>query len=294
MNYFVNENNKRAVQDAEQFESNSVYARIMCGQRLGKGVKETSFYEALSRLEPYQITPQEKTHYETFYADHSTPRCWLPRNHLERCSNRPETYFDSLFRNKLADCITAPGADDVVYKNRCARYFPIQIDAASERRLRADFDLKQTVKLKAAVPLEQATTAYLSATASLDIAALILGQKEAPKCELSDETLKSLRNHYKYLVDHYKQIGIRISSSNGQLSDPWTLEPFELQWWKPVSAGKDPRQIQFGHVEPINPERYMTRGLNVIPMLRTTNIMQGDRSFPEFVSETVRIARFHL
>jgi len=293
MKYFVDENNVSAVRDAEEFASSSIYATTMCGAKLGNGIREEGFYEALDRLAPYSITKEERVFYENFYQTQSVPRCWLPKQHTEQCSSRAGKFFAEVFSNKLSDCVTAPGADDVVFKNRCARYFPIQISASNERSLRKKFDLKQTVKLKAAVPLEQATTGYLSATASLDIAALILGQKDAPATTLTPNTVKLLMQHQRYLVKHYKQQKIEVINASGNLCDPWTLEPLDFAWWLPSPEGKDPKQIQFGHVQPISPQRYMTRGLNVIPMLRQTNIMQGDRSFSEFMKETMLIADKH-
>ena len=293
MNYYVTDENNAAVEDAEAFERTSLYAEVMCGQRLEHGIREGTFYEALERLEPYQISRRERSFYESFYHNHSIPRCWLPKAHSEPCGNRPEKYFEEVFRNKLSDCNTAPGADDVVFKNRCARYFPIHISSSSERKLRATFKLKQSVKLKAAVPLEQAATAFMSATASLDMAAIVLAQHGATRPNLSKKTLDRLDEHRKTLAETYLKNAISIINENGALCDPWTLERLELEWWAPAIAGKHPKQIQFGHIQPIEADRYLTRGGNIIPMLRQTNIMQGDRSFPTFVQDTVRIAMLH-
>jgi len=48
--HFVNDHNLAAVQDAEDFETNAIYSKVMCGAVLSKGVQKETFTEALSRL----------------------------------------------------------------------------------------------------------------------------------------------------------------------------------------------------------------------------------------------------
>jgi hypothetical protein len=293
--HFVNNHNLSAVSDAEDFENSSIYSKVMCGATLDKGVQKDTFTEALSRLSDYEITPLEVNFYTEFYSRHSQARCCLPKGHSGKCQHLLSSYYTDNFKNKIADCTQAPGADDVVFKNRTARYYPIQVTNEQETILRDLFKLKQKVKLKAAVPVDQAGTSYTCATAAFDFASLLILQKgNVYKKNFPADVLVKFKEHAEYLVKFYKETyNIRIVNSEGYLCDPWTLETLQPEWWNAKEKSKNRNQIQFCHIIPVCSDKYLTRGLNVIPMTRDTNYQQGDRSFPEFVRLTKEHAAKH-
>ena len=202
--HFVNDHNLAAVRDAEDFETNAIYSKVMCGSVLSKGVQQETFTEALSRLADYELTPLEVKFFSDFYSKHSQARCCLPKGHIGKCQHLLGSYYTDNFKNKIADCTQAPGADDVVFKNRTARYFPIQITNEQETILRDIFKLKQKVKLKAAVPVDQAGTSYTCATAAFDFAALLTLQKgNVYKKNFAPGILVKFKEHAEYLVKFY-------------------------------------------------------------------------------------------
>lgn len=288
--------NLAAWREALAFERSGPYSGLICATPIETGgVGLDGVEEALGALRPYGLSQDDEAFYRDFYARSSQPRCWLPAGHPGRCSARAEGFFEQRFKNKLNDAITAPGQDYVVFKNRAARFFPVQITSEAERELRRVHNLTdEGRRLKAAVPTEQGATAYLAATAQLDMAALILLQKDLPApTRLPTPVIAALRAHAARLVAHHRSAGITIVDETGHLCDPWTLEPLELAYWGGGANSRAPHQIQFGHVSPVRADTYMTRGMNILPMTRTTNLMQGDRPFTGFVRQAVATAARH-
>ena len=131
--------------------------------------------------------------------------------------------------------------------------------------------------------------------AAFDFASLLTLQKgNVYKKNFAPDIISKFQEHAEYLVKFYKETyNIRIVNDEGYLCDPWTLETLEQEWWNAKEKSKNRNQIQFCHVIPVCSDKYLTRGMNVIPMTRDTNYQQGDRSFPEFVRITKEHAAKH-
>jgi hypothetical protein len=284
-----------AISDAEDFEKNSIYAKVMCGKKLeNSGVKEKTMAKAIDRLQDLGLTESEIDFYWKFYETHGKPRCCLPAGHKGACQHLIGSYYADNFINKFFDCTQAPGADDVIFKNRIARFFGVQLTKENESTLRKMYGLKQKKKYKAAIPVHQAGTGFTCATAAFDLASLTTLQYGIEyKKNFSDDVLEAYKKHAQYLVNYYKtEYNMTIVDDEGYLCDPWSLERLQPDWWNTDELDNF-NQIQFGHVFPVVSNRYMTRGLNILPLTRETNSAQNKRSFPEFVQRQKELAAKH-
>ena len=139
-----------------------------------------------------------------------------------------DNFFSELFRNKVRDCSQAPGNDDIFFKNRTQRTFPIQITKDQYTKLNAKYRWKlNKVKMKAGVPLEFASTPYLIATAYFDFSAILMLQKGIEHT-LPKDIEEKLIERSKEIIEEFKEQGIRIIGKDGYLCDAvngWTIEP---------------------------------------------------------------------
>lgn len=270
--------NRAALADAIEFQQDSPYKDLICGCLTSGGVGEKTFAEALDRVQDIGISDAEIDFYSDFYKEHSQSICVLPKGHSGRCRCSYEPFFGKKFANKIKDCHTAPGADDVIYKNRCKRTFPLQVEKRQETVLRNKYGLKQKVKLKAGIPLENAGTSFTVATAQFDFAALLTLQKDVEYVMPADIEV-ALMKHAKYLVQYYKSQGIFIEKK-GYLCDPVLGVVLESEWYT-IDDDRSPFQVQFGHVNPLRSDKFMTRGCNVLPITRRGNLIQSDTTLSE-------------
>jgi hypothetical protein len=167
-----------------------------------------------------------------------------------------------------------PGDDDIIYKNRISRIFPIQISNSKEFELKNTFHLKSRgVKLKSAIAIKNSSTPFLVATAEIDIASFILQIDSENRIPTEIKTF--LNEHYKNLVEHYKNQDIFITNRENNLCCPVYGHTILPDHFDKNSGGY---QVQFGHVEPVSNNRYMTRGKNIVLISRNGNLMQTDDS----------------
>jgi len=275
-NFFI------AGEKADKFRENSVYSETMCGAQLKTGVTAISVTDAFKRLSKgLNVSEEAKKTFIEFFHKSRYDLCCLPKGHSGKCLRTYASLFPNYLKRKLSDCHTTPGNDDILFYNRAARAFPIQITKQQENNLRKEFGT--STKYRACVPIEFASTKFGCATAEFDIAALLTLRK----VDTSDQFLaitdycpldikEGLKRHAEYLVEYYaKEFNIKITNegylccwSNGQIFDP--------ELW--CQNG----QIQFGHVIPVQSDEYMTRGLNVLPMTKEGNMMQGEKNPEEF------------
>jgi hypothetical protein len=275
---FVTEELRSAVADAEKFKQESDYESLMCLKKTKGGVGFNTFTSALSRCSEY-ISEEDKKFYQDFFNKYSAPLCVLPKGHSGKCTCSYGKFFSERFANKIKDCDTTPGDDDILYKNRARRYFPIQVTKNQYTVLNAKYKWKGNVLLKAATPTENAGTNFTIATAHFDFAAILLLQKGIEH-KLPEDIEYELLDRAESVVDEFAQEGINIVDKNGQLCDPvlgYTLQPE----WYGIDDKRDPNQIQFGHVNPLRSDKYMTRGLNILPITRRGNLIQSDTPLSE-------------
>jgi len=302
---WVNNNVRAAFKDAYKLELSLActleginYSQLICGKQLpNNSIRESSFLEALDRVKPFGLSQKDEDFYLEYYELFNTSRCCLPKGHSGPCRKSYNSFFNDRFTTKIKDCHTAPGADDVIFKNRTNRAFPILLDRDKETELRKRYELKQKEKLKAAIPSEQAATPILCATACFDMAALITKQYDPDNVVYSQQKIPEdikdkLLEHADRLNNNYQKVYNMTIIKDGYLCDPWTLEKHQLEYWK-CEDRKSQKQIQFCHVVPVKPNRFMTRGMNILPMTRKTNSLQGDESFPVFFNRQLKIAQMH-
>jgi hypothetical protein len=290
----VTQDNISAIEDAEKFWKDSIYNDLICGKHVFGGVRQGTVLSKIDLLlEKNIIDAEDKEFYINNFNTHNTPLCSMPMGHSGRCKSSSQNFFGEWGYTKIADCHTAPGADDVLIKNRAKRSFPIQFTKVKETALRQEHDLKSAGKLKAGIFVENANTPFLAATADIDMASMLVAIKGSEDYyDMPQDIEQAYRNHFKFLIDDYASRGISISNDGEYLCDMILGYEMQSDW---VNGGdrKAATQIQFGHVVPISPDKYMTRGGNVIPLTRNGNLMQGDGTFEE-TKETIKIAYMHM
>ena len=286
---FVTKDLKNAVTEAERFQAESLYADVMCLKNVSGGVKESTFQEALEKISKY-CTQSDLDFYVEFYEKHSKPLCVLVKGHRDRCSISLQSYFSDKYQMKIKDCDTTPGDDDILFKNRARRFFPIQVTKVNYTVLNAKFGWKGKVLLKAAVPAENAGTGFTVATSIFDFCAVLMLQKGIVH-SLPSDVSKKLTLRGIQIAENLAKRGIYIVNKNGELCDAvlgCTLEPD----WYGIEDKRDPYQIQFGHIDPLRADMYMTRGMNVLPVTRRGNLIQSDTSLTK-VHDFIKVAYEH-
>jgi len=275
---FVTSDLLSAVAEAKRFESESIYSSLMCLKSTNGGVGIKTFETALSNAKEY-MSEEDVAFYRDFYSNYSSPLCVLPKGHSGKCSCSYGKFFSDKFAKKIKDCDTTPGDDDILYKNRARRIFPIQVNKNQYTVLNAKHTWKaKGIKMKAGIPAEFGGTNFTIATAHFDFASILMLQKGVEH-KLPEDIEFKLLERAQDIVDEFLQQGIDIVDENGQLICPVLGCTIEPEWYE--TDDKNPNQVQFGHVEPIRSDKYMTRGGNVVPITRNGNLMQSDKSIQQ-------------
>jgi hypothetical protein len=271
---FVTEDLKSAVAEAQEFEKNEIYTKSMCLKTTKGGVKAHTFEQALLSAKEY-MTDEDVFFYKNFYKHFSTPKCVLPKGHSGPCSCSYQKFFPEQYAKKIKDCDTTPGDDDILYKNRARRIFPIQVNKKQYTVLNALHKWKASkIFMKAAIPTEFGGTNFTIATAHFDLAAILMLQKGIEHT-LPKDIEEKLLDRAQDIVVEFKEQGITIVDADGNLRCPVSLETIEPEWYL---NRDDDYQVQFGHVVPVKSDKYMTRGGNLLPITRGGNLMQSNRS----------------
>jgi hypothetical protein len=276
--------NFEARKDAEEFHKDEYYNKNVCLKPISRGgIKKKTFDDSIKRLknEISHMTDDDVFFFEKIYNEDKTSLCCLPKNHEGKCMLNYDDYFSDRFHNKLNDCKQAPGGDDIIFKNRIGRSFPVQLSKKNQKSLKSKYNLKKNgVKTKSCIPIENASTPFMIATVFFDFASLLL------KIQGIENHIKNiphgikqlLENHADYLVKYYYDNGVCI------LKDEFLCCPvmgviLDPEWFSKdddEDSDKSPNQIQFGHVIPICDNKYMTRGRNILPITRRGNAIQSD------------------
>ena len=93
------------------------------------------------------------------------------------------------------------------------------------------------------------------------------------------------------IVKEFEEQNIYIVDKDGYLCDPVLGLTIEKKWYN-IDDKRDPNQIQFGHVNPLQSDKYMTRGGNVLPITRRGNLIQSDTPLSK-VNEFIKHAAAH-
>ena len=275
---FVTEDLKSAVAEAQQFEKNETYTESMCLKPTKGGVGVKTFEKAIESAKEY-MTEEDIAFYRDFYKKYSAPKCVLPKGHSGPCSCSYSKFFTDKFAKKIKDCDTTPGDDDILFKNRARRIFPLQVNKKQYTVLNDLHKWKASnIKMKAGIPTEFGGTNFTIATAHFDFAAILLLQKGIEH-KLPEDIEFKLLERAQQIVEEFESQDIDIVDENGQLCCPVLGCTIEPEWYE--TDDKNPNQVQFGHVEPIRSDKYMTRGGNVVPITRNGNLAQSDKSIHE-------------
>ncbi len=214
------------------------------------------------------------------------PLCVLPTGHSGRCScNIHKALFKNLppsVSTKVETSIySTTGNDDCVYKNRANRNFPIQLSRVNESSIR-----DKKVKLSCAIPLRDASTSFLMATAYTDYVAYLIHIPEIRRllCDLGDEGayLKMLDEHSKILSSHFLALNRTLFNELGNTICPVTGHEIRLE---DIASREDSRtnpretDVQLGHCVPRSDNEYTIRGFNICLMTREGNRIVGDEPF---------------
>ena len=286
---FVTEDLKTAVTEARQFEESGEYNDLICLKECAGGVKEDTFNKSIESIKEY-ASEDDIAFYKFFCSLFSKPKCCLPKGHKGKCKSSYFSFFSKNIANKIKDCDTTPGDNDILFKNRARRVFPVQVNKEQYTKLNAKYKWKGNVLLKAGIPVENAGTPYTIATAHFDFAAILMLQKDIEhKLPEDIEEKLILRSHE--IVKEFEEQNIYIVDKDGYLCDPVLGLTIEKKWYN-IDDKRDPNQIQFGHVNPLQSDKYMTRGGNVLPITRRGNLIQSDTPLSK-VNEFIKHAAAH-
>jgi hypothetical protein len=136
------------------------------------------------------------------------------------------------------------------------------------------------VKLKCAIPLSQASTPFMMATAYLDYLTLLMNVRDVDLIEspLVHRVKENLIQHKIFMDQFYRVRGRRIFNDEGFTVCPVRQIELKREFFE-NSDIKNFNSIQLGHVVPQNEEEFTIRGNNVLFMTRRGNLMVGDCDF---------------
>lgn len=260
------------------------YRNIMCLKPVTTGTFQAQpFKTAITALESVATINQADIHEADFN------QCVLPKGHSGKCVKRLPLFNKRDLAKKLTtsvdNCIySTPGNDDYVYKNRASRLFPIQLTNAQEKQVRN----KQGDKLKCAIPLKDASTSFLLATAYLDYITFVLSIHDIATVldKVKQEQFADyIQSHKEFLAQHYATYSRSVFTTNGETICAVTKKVVSIIDFADVErdARIDIRDedIQMGHIETRSETRSSIRGGNLVFMSRRGNLIIGERNFLE-------------
>ena len=277
-NIYNNPEYNRCQEEARLWEEahGSYYREIMCLKPLDGGCTTKTIEEAYRKIEPFISNTLEEV-----LEKKQAPLCVLPINHQGKCMcNYNSLFTHKSFQNSLAWIGTTEGDDGYVYKNRANRTFPIAIPDSIEKKIK-----NKENRFSCAIPLKNATTNLMAATASLDYAVMhyfIEGSdavvNESFVAKFGDALIPFFHLHRQALSAHYAKIQKRAFDDDGHTICPVLHEKIRTEHVFD-SDRCNPNGIQLGHVQPRSNERFTIRGMNLLIMTRTGNRLVGEHDF---------------
>lgn len=211
--------------------------------------------------------------------------CMKERNHQGPCSKTPYKPIGSDktvkgIIQKITDPFNNPGGDPNPLQNRGgSRNGLIQLDNLTEKSIRQknkDIGIKEENK-NLGIRLSMGSSKYMMALAYLDMVACVYHVKDAKKLfDLPHGFEKIVEQRWEELKLYYDSKRLPIFNNNNFLQDPILQIPIELDWFG--KGHEDLMGVQFGHVDPISENKWMTRPLNVLPITRKSNLIQSNDS----------------
>jgi hypothetical protein len=214
--------------------------------------------------------------------------CVLPPGHKGNCNRIPNIFKKNDTTDKLIASInhsiyTTPGNDDIVYKNRASRLFPVVLCGTEEKKIR-----DKKINKKCAIPLKEASTPENNRNACIDWYTFIVNIKGIDEHldttkPLFKEIMNMLDKNKKHLIKVYSPR--KIFDEDGYTMCVITQKTCDIKDFSDIS--RDNRtiildtDIQLGHNEPRSDSYISIRGENLLPMTRIGNIIIGDKKFTE-------------
>lgn len=273
-------------------------------QRLGCCCKEiiakqkTQYITRLKKLQESKRLTQEEKDFLINKVEEGFQNsiCVKEKNHKGKCSNLPylpkEYKFGKIPKEnrdplkvgvngiiaKIKDPVNNPGGDSCPLQNRGgSRNNITMFDKSSEKDLRqyAKDKKKETYFTNLGIRLSMGATKYMIATAIIDMFAMIYFTKDAK------ELFKIPKNFEDLLTQRWEELktlhlndGLIIFDRNNNLQDPIDHRTIEITDYGVGHTNLN--GIQFGHIKPIREDKFMTRGGNVMPLSRGSNLKQSN------------------
>lgn len=209
--------------------------------------------------------------------------CVRERGHSGPCKKDP--YIPRLIEGEVLKGPWAhEGADPNPLQNRGgSRNGLIQLDAQTVSEIRQQ-NKQMGVKAEncnLGINLNKGASKYMSALAHLDMISIAYHIEGAEPLfdSVPDQYKQIMDQRWRELKDHYYQHQIRIFDDQDHYQDPFTFKTVRLTQF----GTREPllERMQFGHVTPVNEQRWETRPFNVLPLTRWSNLMQSSASVPE-------------
>jgi hypothetical protein len=224
--------------------------------------------------------------------------CLKEKNHVGKCQSTPyksntANEIGRGINQKITDPFSNPGGDPNPLQNRGgSRNGLIQLDNNTEKSIRQKNKdigiLKENTNL--GIRLAMGSTRYMMALAYLDMYAMIM---RVPLAEAYLEPTaafkKILDQRWQELKTFYQSKELIIYTEDDCLQDPIQHSAIKLEQFG--QGHTDLMGIQFGHVEPISEEKWMTRPFNVLPLTRKTNLIQSNDSLYNVLNDMARCVK---
>lgn len=257
----------------------------LCGKTISsRGSEHTRRKESLINLG--FLTEQESNFLEDVNQDgFQDSICMKEAGHQGPCSKAPykPKGVDKTTKGiiqKITDPFNNPGGDPNPLQNRGgSRNGLIQLDNASEKLIRQK---NKTIGIRPenknlGIRLAMGGSKYMMALAYLDMMACIYNVKGAKGLfKFPPAFEKIVQQRWQELKDYYFEKELPIFDDHDNLQDPILSVTVDIDWFG--KGHEDLMGIQFGHVDPISEEKWMTRPFNVLPITRKTNLIQSNDS----------------
>ena len=211
--------------------------------------------------------------------------CVKEAGHKGACSCNPylpkgKDKVSKGIEQKLKDPLTNPGDDPNKGANRShKRNFPLAFDKNDRARwyeYNKETGFRKELQ-NIALRLPMVSSPLMMALAYIDMFACIWYSKDSRQyLDVTPEFESILDQRWKELKQFYAGKKLKIYNDNDQLQDPILWETIEIDWYG--KGHEDLKGIQFGHVDPIREDMWMTRPNNVLPITRETNLNQSSAS----------------
>ena len=278
-------NSKR---DAEEYENTTAaahYKHLFCLKPTNSKVQQKNITAAYKNIEKFISNPIEEV-----LSNNPSKLCVLRKDHKGKCCAEPKIFKKNKLTDKLKKSITqcisqAPGNDDLVYKNRSSRTFPIPLSKKDEKKIR-----DKKIKLKCAIPMCEYSTPFMIATAYVDWMCYVCSVSDIAEHinpVLSEEinAYKStlLNEHKQFIIGEFKKHNRTVFDSDGNTICAITKAKIITKNISDITRDNrveiEQEDIQMGHIISRTDRQFTTRGLNVVMMSREGNRIIGEDNF---------------